>query len=72
MPSISRIISGLQSLDYALPGLNIVHSELQTIPPKLAYSDEPVLFNKEIVFENVSFHYSEVGHPAAKELFDND
>ena len=64
MPSVTRIISGLQSLDYALPVLNIVHSELLTIPPKFAYSDDPILFNKEIIFENVSFHYSEAGRPA--------
>lgn len=66
MPSVTRIISGLQSLDYALPVLNVVHSELLSIPPKFAYSDEPVLFNKEIIFDNVSFHYSEAGHPAIK------
>tara|TARA_X000000950_G_C13879726_1_gene646392 strand:+ start:408 stop:2057 length:1650 start_codon:yes stop_codon:yes gene_type:complete len=66
MPSFTRIITGLQSLDYALPVLNIVHSELLTIPPKFAHSDEPILFNKEIIFENVSFHYSGAGHPALK------
>lgn len=58
MPSVNRILSGVQTVQYALPSVITIHKELNELeisPEKLRGGGKS--FDSEIIFENVSFSY---------------
>lgn len=60
MPSVNRIISSIQSLQYGLPTINILDKELnQNISLKTFRDQINIPFKESIEFKDVSFSYEE-------------
>ena len=59
MPSVSRVLSSIQSLRYGLPVINILHRELNLAKSIIPSTDSHiVLFQKMLEIDHVSFSYS--------------
>lgn len=60
MPSVTRILSGIQTIQYSLPSINTLYSELRTLLtlPISKTKDDRIL-ESEIIFDNISFKYQD-------------
>jgi ABC-type multidrug transport system fused ATPase/permease subunit len=58
MPSVNRIVDGLQAVRFTLPVIDTLHTEFKlidnTVPER---ADKALVFEKKIALENVSFTY---------------
>jgi ABC-type multidrug transport system fused ATPase/permease subunit len=69
MPSFSRIMTAAQSIQYALPAVDVIYSEIvQTGTSTLAKSAMSLTFNRDITMEGVGFQYEGASGPALKEI----
>jgi len=62
LPSLQKIVRGLNDLKYSTAAVTDVHHDLQAIrdlPPTSEYSFEPLPFKKELVLDDVSYRYEE-------------
>ncbi len=59
MPSFSRIMTALQSLQYVLPVVDTLHSELHSLEePVLDGRESALVFEKSIAMDRVGFQYA--------------
>lgn len=69
MPSFSRIMMSLQSIQFALPVVDTLYAELALVdlpvPDPVAI---PLKFDHSITLENVRFQYEEAATPALEEI----
>lgn len=69
MPSVSRVLSAMQSLRYGLSGIDTLHTELQLATPKLAGTHSPVtLFRASLELSQVTYAYPGAAGPALKDI----
>jgi len=69
MPSFSRIMTAIQGIQYALPTVDIISSELAQIGmPDPEASGGPLLFNREITMEGGGFQYEGASSPSLADV----
>ena len=69
MPSISRILSSIQTLGYSKAFIHTVYSDLQLdVSPCKSHESEIVTFNRSINLEHVSFTYASSASPALEDV----
>ncbi len=68
MPSVARVLTATQSLRYALPVLDNLHSEVSRLSIASPRRTEPLLFNDALVLDRISFHYPSADTPALREI----
>jgi len=65
MPSVNRIISSYNTIQFNSKSLEIIHNDLMYDSENLG--KEKILFNKEIIIENLTFEYEE-NKPVLKDI----
>jgi ABC-type multidrug transport system fused ATPase/permease subunit len=71
MPSVNRIIDGLQSLRFNLPVINVLHEELghtEENPQPSETTNTPVSFTRDIKMDVVTFRYPQAQRDSLCEL----
>lgn len=66
-PSVQRIVKGLNDIKYATAPVADMHRDLrliQDIPPIGGSPDDPILFERELILDNVSYRYDEANQSA--------
>jgi ABC-type multidrug transport system fused ATPase/permease subunit len=58
IPSINRILAGIQTLGYSKPIIRSVFDDLQLLVPITPKTGTEIQFSTSVCFENVSFKYS--------------
>ncbi len=71
-PSLQKIVAGINSLRYATAPINEVYQELQELDRagarRRVTSPDPLHFEEEITFEDVSFRYENTSAPALSDV----
>lgn len=58
MPSVNRIMSSVQTIQYSLPAVSVIHDELIKLKDvTLPRSTKNDVFKDELTVNNISFHY---------------
>jgi ABC-type multidrug transport system fused ATPase/permease subunit len=69
MPSVNRVLSGVQSLRYGLPVIDVVHAELNLVMPKVVFSSKLVTpFREVIELSQISYTYPASAEAALKDI----
>lgn len=70
MPSVSRVLSAIQSMRYGLPVINMLYEELKLCAsePALQKPNDVVPFQREIRLVNISYKYPCAPVPTLKDL----
>ncbi|MTA58411.1 MAG: ATP-binding cassette domain-containing protein [Actinobacteria bacterium] len=69
MPSFNRILSSVQSLRYGLPVIDLLHTELNLVTPKLIDTRKPVTpFCSTLELRQVTYAYPGAAEPALKDI----
>ena len=67
MPSVNRIVSGIQNVQFFLPVVDSLYNELQTLHSQLQadiVSEAPFLLNEGLVIRDLSYRYPSTEAPA--------
>ncbi len=69
MPSVNRVLSGVQSLRYGLPVIDVVHAELNLVMPKVVFSSKLITpFREVIEISQISYTYPASAEAALKDI----
>ncbi len=69
MPSVNRIIGGIQSVRFSLPVINTLHSEIQLIDTTIVpQSSQPLPFKNTLVLDHINFQYPNAEAYALREV----
>jgi len=71
LPSIQKIVRGLNDIKYGAAAITDVHhdlEEIRTLPPNGGTSIEPLPFTKELVLKDVCYRYEESDQSALSDI----
>lgn len=69
MPSVNRLIGGVQSVRFALPVINTLHHDLvQIVVPAAVKHNNKQPFNNQLVLNHVNFSYPNTDEPALRNV----
>jgi ATP-binding cassette, subfamily B, bacterial PglK len=69
MPSLQKVVSGLNSLKFSSAAVDQVHADLELVEQvEQGPSDDPLPFEQELRLEGVGYTYEQIDHPAVADV----
>ena len=68
LPSLNRVVNGFQYINFYLPSIDIIISELKKLNSNLQTNKKNLSFNKEVTLKNISYYYSSKNYKALKDI----
>ena len=69
MPSLQKIVAGLNNLRFTGPAVDQVHADLELVEQvDRSASEDPLPFERELRLDDVSYAYEQTEHPAIAEV----